>query len=818
MTYLPTDEDLALLKNHSSHVYCRIDLLNKDFATIDSLEGVAIDGSISIDSESDVRRTFNVTMYLGKNSNLSNITEEEWLSRNVRVYIGLAGRSKAKISDKSPALLTEQDIRYINAVTYYNQKIQNFKTYGYAKYGNIDNLNRDKIDWTSSNMLRYNEFVKENDIEAGIYSTVLGSDDPMYETDGETGPYIAFALLLQTNNGLIPLLKDDLWNYFGALVAKIKTMPGGMTPDNILAADATGIDEIIYGQKVRVKCMIAAVEGMKLNGATLEKVDVSAISGWSEAELREEYGKSSRYVDHSMHDIQSAVIEGRERVTRIYGKVFDEYSRNASGSYFDTSSIHWYNQGCFSFSSNGFTYNSTTNTVSASCVDMVSRLNGDLAGQLAGQAHRIDKKADINKSIEAVMKESEFSKYCIDYWSRKVPHDLDYDTGTTIWQMLTELRDLYYPFEMYFDDDVFVCKEIPSGFNDPPVLDCDLFASLVTSDGESASVDYTSVRNVVEVFGATIDADCYATPDNTSYDASTHTLSLTVSADSAGFPAGTSGSGPSITSDKKIAFRCPVTITQKGALNIIWSITYSSTLEDGSVQAGQTQKISKLFASTTDPDGNDNEQDATVMQGSKYYVIQFNATTSCFYFIGQQQSHAMVKLVDTIPTAAEIAAQKEEENCDNLKFICVNDPNNIDDLYNSQMTVEKIGRRNKVLSGGDYEGYPPDARAMEVAEYELWKRARLTDGFSITILLVPWLDVNEKIEYAAKYLNSRTPVEWIIKSISINLGEGTMSLSLSRYYPYYPYIVGEGNAQNSKHTYYMDSLMDRYFPSLTAES
>ena len=462
MTYLPTDEDLALLKNHSSHVYCRIDLLNKDFATIDSLEGVAIDGSISIDSESDVRRTFNVTMYLGKNSNLSNITEEEWLSRNVRVYIGLAGRSKAKISDKSPALLTEQDIRYINAVTYYNKKIQNFKTYGYAKYGNIDNLNRDRIDWTSSNMLRYNEFAKAYEIEAGTYSTVLGSDDPLYETDSETGPYIAFTPLLQTNNGLIPLLDNDLWNYFDALVAKIKTMPGGMTPDNILAADATGIDETIYGQKVRVKCMIAAVEGMKLNGATLEKVDVSAISGWSEAELRKEYGKSSRYVEHSMHDIQSAVIEGRERVTRIYGKVFDEYSRNASGSYFDTSSIHWYNQGCFSFSSNGFTYNSTTNTVSASCVDMVSRLNGDLAGQLAGQAHRIDKKADINKSIEAVMKESEFSKYCIDYWSRKVPHDLDYDTGTTIWQMLTELRDLYYPFEMYFDDDVFVCKEIPS--------------------------------------------------------------------------------------------------------------------------------------------------------------------------------------------------------------------------------------------------------------------------------------------------------------------------------------------------------------------
>ena len=68
MTYLPTDEDLALLKSHSPHVYCRIDLLDKGFATIDSLEGIAIDGSINVDSTSDVRRTFNTTLYLGKKS------------------------------------------------------------------------------------------------------------------------------------------------------------------------------------------------------------------------------------------------------------------------------------------------------------------------------------------------------------------------------------------------------------------------------------------------------------------------------------------------------------------------------------------------------------------------------------------------------------------------------------------------------------------------------------------------------------------------------------------------------------------------------
>lgn len=817
MTYLPTDEDLALLKNHSSHVFCRIDLLNKNFVTIDSLEGVAIDGSISVDSTSDVRRTFNVTMYLGKNSNIANVTEEEWLARNIRVFIGLAGRTKAKISTKSAAILAEEDVRYKQAVTKYNKMIQDIISGGYSAYGNIDNLHRFSIQWTPSNIFRYNQFFEEQKLEEGSYSTVLGSDDPIYKTDTETGPWVAFTPMFQTSTQLIPLLENDIWQYLGDIVDAAKAMSGGLTPENILKADADGHDETIYNTKYHIKNMIAAVEGMTLNGAVLAKVDVSAIADWSEEELRAEYGTSSKYVGHSMHDIQADVADGKKELKDIYCQIFDEYAPLEENDYFDSTGIRWYNQGCFSFSSNGFTYNATTNTVQASCVDMVSRLNGDLAGQLAGNAHRIDKKADINKSIEAVMKESEFSKYCIDYWSRKVPHDLDYDTGTTTWQILTELRDLYYPFEMYFDDDVFVCREIPSGFNDPPVLEPELFASLVTSDGESATVDYTSVRNCIEVFGATIDADVFSDANNTTYSMDSNTLALKVSAASGSYQMNADGSNFSITSDTKVSFRAPANFTKK-QLNFMVTFTAIYVNDKNEQETKTTSKTSILYAAVANADGQDKAQDPSVMVAGKYYVVQWNATTGRFYFVGQQQSHAMVKLVDVMPTADEIKKQKEEENCDNLKFICVNDPANIDSLYNSQMTVEKIGRRNEILSGGDYEGYTTDENTMEVAEYELWKRARLTDGLNVTTLLIPWLGVNEKIEYAAKYLNSNTPVEWIVKSFSINLGEGTMALTLSRYYPYYPFIVGEGDPNNAKHTYYMDSLMDRYFSNLTTAS
>lgn len=291
MTYLPTDADLALLNNHSSNIYCRIDMLNKDFITIDSLEGLVIDGSVSIDSESDVRRTFNVTLYLGKKSGISSLTEEDWISKNVRVFIGLSGRGMSKISaSKSINEMIRENADYQLAATNYDDLIQDITNRGYAKYGNIDNLNRDVLVWTRANISKYHTFFDQiNDgtppddpaeaeewyTKLGDYSTVLGSDDSICQD----GPYIAFTPMLQTKDGLVPLVKDDIWAYLDAVATKAKSMSGGLSPANILDVDKSGIDSFVYGNKMHVHGMIAAVEGMVLNGVTLGKVDVSAIAG-----------------------------------------------------------------------------------------------------------------------------------------------------------------------------------------------------------------------------------------------------------------------------------------------------------------------------------------------------------------------------------------------------------------------------------------------------------------------------------------------------------------------------------------------------------
>ena len=70
----------------------------------------------------------------------------------------------------------------------------------------------------------------------------------------------------------------------------------------------------------------------------------------------------------------------------------------------------------------------------------------------------------------------------VGYWNRSVPHDLEYDTGATIWQILTELRDLYYPFEMYFDGTTFICSEIPTGYDALTIMSAADFEDLVISE------------------------------------------------------------------------------------------------------------------------------------------------------------------------------------------------------------------------------------------------------------------------------------------------------------------------------------------------
>lgn len=211
----------------------------------------------------------------------------------------------------------EQVDEYKNAISGYQNVVQELTDQGVDHYGNVSNINRDKIDWTAESMDKYHEFVNEqneeypNSIVEGGYSTILGASKNI------DGLEIAYTPMLQTEDGLIPLTEDQLWEYLDKVIDGAYESDGGYNAENLLKIDASGFEQEINGETVKVHGMIAAVQGQIVNGAKLTGADVAAIAGATEEELQEGFGETSNFVGKDMHTLQAKVTEARNSTSDL---------------------------------------------------------------------------------------------------------------------------------------------------------------------------------------------------------------------------------------------------------------------------------------------------------------------------------------------------------------------------------------------------------------------------------------------------------------------------------------------------------------------
>ena len=435
--------------------------------------------------------------------------------------------------------------------------------------------------------------------------------------------------------------------------------------------------------------------------------------------------------------------------SRIWG---NKYIRVYIGYYvIRTKEIRWYPAGVFMFNNNNFVYNSTTRELQVSCVDLVGTLDDTLSGQLIGLETQVKQGESIRNIImQTVTQLGGIQRYSITYQNSEVPYDMSWDTGATVWEILTELRDLYYSYEMYFDDDMFVCQRIPMNNQESVILTSDIMNRLIIE--ESLTNSFSEVRNIVEIWGDSIRADYYS--ENVTFSGVTYTINV---------------ENVNLTSGRKISFIAPNSNPANTKIYI------SSKNSDG-----QTKTFGPflLYRGSVDDNGKDIVAQKGIMEKGKYYVIKLGKDK--VYFMGQTQIHAIAKLVDKLPTPTQAAADKKKENCDNIGYV-VNPE--------SPFTVEKLGRKVMVLSGSDCDGISTDELALERAEYEIYKHSRLTDQIDLQMVLIPWLDVNKKIEYVPFSTFEKDPYQYIVTNIEMSFTEGTMNVTMSRFYPFYPNSV-----------------------------
>lgn len=191
-----------------------------------------------------------------------------------------------------------------------------------------------------------------------------------------------------------------------------------------------------------------------------------------------------------------------------------------------TQEFEWVNQGVYMLNSPSVSYDATTNNLSFQAVDMMAKLTGMRNGYLAGVPYQIDVKSSIVSVMESVLRMAGITKYILYTPPTQVtPYDIKMDIGATVYELLSELRDINANWEMFFDEEgTFIFQSIPTGNAvDPNTGQSTMLSPLVTPkvwDRVQSSYDLTTnfeeIKNYIEVLGRTHESGAVATNVTTS--------------------------------------------------------------------------------------------------------------------------------------------------------------------------------------------------------------------------------------------------------------------------------------------------------------
>ena len=185
-----------------------------------------------------------------------------------------------------------------------------------------------------------------------------------------------------------------------------------------------------------------------------------------------------------------------------------------------TGEVQWYNQGIYLVNNPQWSYDASTNEISMQALDLMSKLTGLRNGNLEGIPTVIAKDENVREAIISTLALGGFTKYVCEECKTNdgtivpVPYDIEIDVGGTVYDILAELRDIMPNYQIYFDvNGVFHYEPIPLAYDDPVLIDDDLWPNLLIS--ENINTDFESVKNYVEVLGHTWDVDYYSPSDKT---------------------------------------------------------------------------------------------------------------------------------------------------------------------------------------------------------------------------------------------------------------------------------------------------------------
>lgn len=360
-------------------------------------------------------------------------------------------------------------------------------------------------------------------------------------------------------------------------------------------------------------------------------------------------------------------------------------------------------------------------------------------------------------------------KSICDFKGNVVPYDLEFEQTAYPYDFTKKIVNLWPCYEQYIDVyGVYTVKEIPTGLDDEPVLLAEDVDQLVISDSGSCSPK--SIKNTTEIWGKEIDADYTAE----------------------------SCDGVSSPGIYELFFDSSYEVLEDGFFFTFTPDVDSILGQKIQIQDTQAYSVGKMDANSVFTSLGKKGLKAGIQYAIKY-------TNHQFVLQGESKIHVMCLEYNAHPGIEAMEQLKIDHGCENIKIII--------NRYSS-FSVEKVGILKQVLKDGDYDNIYTTELAYERASLENWNSTRAQENVVLSMIYVPWLDVNQKITY--KSIITGNIDDYLVKRIVVSLVDFTMEITLTKFYPYYPWlrktttwgnIKGNNRAWKELRNFYWDEIL-----------
>ena len=525
---------------------------------------------------------------------------------------------------------------------------------------------------------------------------------------------------------------------------------------------------------------------------------------------------------------------------------FDKYIRPYVGIYdMRRKTVVWYLKGTYCSVNASQTFDAENNTLSLTCNDLMCRLTGDQDGKQQALTFTIWTGENIRSAIIEILSVFRFTKYNICELPRRTTYDLTFSAGTTAYAMIESLMQFCPNYEFFFDiDGTFVVQRIPCYTNDTDTLTNEIMQRLLVSQ-DTYSVAFNA-KNCAQVWGKSYDSGSVdRMAESCTYSGGTYTVKfggdpLTSLPDYLIF-------GVTVNAANAAGCRMTVKDSANTTLGTYTIYDdYDETLSAGTMAAGTTylfcfdtseeivaadeMTLKGAYSASTSYKTNDVVM-TDIGDGMKTYIARPSSSASfsnitpsntsywkeivfatAFELKGMYSSNTTYQPTEMVGYSGKLyyCLKKDikgvlptnynpddptwEEFNMNINYIKIGNVlryrghmtvcGEYKNTTDSKFSIESMGKEYwEIYSGGEYDNITSDQLAVERAMYECYYKANLNEALNLTLLSVPWLDVNTKVSYKRKWYDIDEPERWMINTVSSKTLEGTCSVTLNKFYP-----------------------------------